>query len=537
MSINSTSSIPVNAVLVEQSVDRPLVNQPPGLRWEYTSVNAGIACVAMSVVSILFAYLLMVAYPDAMPGPVWLVTFFAYTPFLVANIWQRSCYTQIYLVSLVVIGTVWLLIPSQVGLSAMVGLPFALGFWIMTAGLSHLWQVARPGVVDMLWVARYLCLWTTCAFTSSSVYGILVSFPIQLYRIPFILQPISVLGYSALEALVMFANCMFALFAVSFIREPAASWRQRTRPLQYLAITLSVWLIVSGIIWGSNKAVNEITVAALPKIEKISLLDKAFARAVGAGVKFVVLPECNIAIEAAGFPSCADMVKRAVGPLAIKHGLFATVGCCDVSDEECGLKNMAVTISPKGEVVSVYGKMRPTPGETSCSQPGYFANPIPATSLMSTGGPADLKFAPLICYDMDYSGPAAEVADLGASLIVNPSNDWKQVRHHFAASVMKAVENRVAVVKSESSIDAAIISPWGSIVALGGSVEGSDTFIVGKVPLMAPFKLNIVRQQFVHWSIVAGLLFFTLFDIYTVVRKRRESRATGTQAEVVGLIM
>ena len=132
---------------------------------------------------------------------------------------------------------------------------------------------------------------------------------------------------------------------------------------------------------------------------------------------------------------------------------------------------------------------------------------------------------------MDYTGPAAEVVDSGASLVLNPSSDWRSVRHHFAVSVMKAIENRIAVVKSEDRYDAAIITPWGKLVGFRGLPD--STFMIARVPLLKPFKLNKLRQQCVQWLFVAGFVWFTVTDIVTIFRRRRIGNSTGLVVDLV----
>jgi hypothetical protein len=72
----------------------------------------------------------------------------------------------------------------------------------------------------------------------------------------------------------------------------------------------------------------------------------------------------------------------------------------------------------------------------------------------------NIKFSTVICYDADFNNVTAKAADMGAQLILDPSNDWREIRHHHATVVIRAVENRVAVVKAESSMDAVIVDPF-----------------------------------------------------------------------------
>ena len=201
---------------------------------------------------------------------------------------------------------------------------------------------------------RYTCLWTTCALISSDLYGILVSLPIQLYRFPFFLQPISLLGYSSLEALVIFVNCTIALFVVNWLLRPEYTIYMKTKPLMVLILVLAVWTTVSAIIWGTNESAESVIVATMPAEPSEEILQRNFATAADAGVKFVVLLEGAAQAAYDGSTNCTEEVQSMVGKLAVKHGMYVTVGCVDYSDLQCGVKNVAITISPTGEVLSVY---------------------------------------------------------------------------------------------------------------------------------------------------------------------------------------
>lgn len=84
-------------------------------------------------------------------------------------------------------------------------------------------------------------------------------------------------------------------------------------------------------------------------------------------------------------------------------------------------------------------------------------------SVWPLRGFPDFNFSTLICYDTDFVDSPAIVSDMGASLILNPSEDWSAARGHFAASVFRAVENRVAIAKADWGWDSAIIQPDGTV--------------------------------------------------------------------------
>ena len=78
----------------------------------------------------------------------------------------------------------------------------------------------------------------------------------------------------------------------------------------------------------------------------------------------------------------------------------------------------------------------------------------------------ELKFLPLICYEIIYSGNLSESYDF--DFIINVSEDgWfgKSIgpKQHFAHSIFRAIENGKYVIRSSNNGMAAIINPLGQI--------------------------------------------------------------------------
>jgi len=98
--------------------------------------------------------------------------------------------------------------------------------------------------------------------------------------------------------------------------------------------------------------------------------------------------------------------------------------------------------------------------------------------------PDGLTFSTLICYDMDFADSAAHVADDGAHFILNPSEDWTAARGHFAASVFRAVENRVSVAKCDWGWDSVIIDPFGNLKASFATKNEHREILSAEVPVL-----------------------------------------------------
>ena len=78
----------------------------------------------------------------------------------------------------------------------------------------------------------------------------------------------------------------------------------------------------------------------------------------------------------------------------------------------------------------------------------------------------ELKFLPLICYEIIYSGNLTK--NFNFDFIINISEDgWfgKSIgpKQHFAHSIFRAIENGKYVLRSSNNGMAAIINPLGEI--------------------------------------------------------------------------
>jgi len=96
--------------------------------------------------------------------------------------------------------------------------------------------------------------------------------------------------------------------------------------------------------------------------------------------------------------------------------------------------------------------------------------------------PAD--FGVLICFEDVFPELARDFVKRGAKFLVNITNDaWfgktSEACQHLAASVFRAIENRVYLVRSANTGISAFISPLGKIVSLLSDEKGNNIFIQG----------------------------------------------------------
>ena len=164
-----------------------------------------------------------------------------------------------------------------------------------------------------------------------------------------------------------------------------------------------------------------------------------------------------------------------------------------------------VMLTPDGNFLDTYGKNHPTsPGEpriiTAGSYPVYevLSNPV----------------ATLICNDVHYTDVSRILARRGARLIAVPTLEGPGIAlEQVAQSVMRAVENRVSIVKADVAYASAIIDPYGKIIRLrNGAPDGEAFALVAEVPLGTKNTFYSRTCDILGWICLGAFVFFILFQ-------------------------
>jgi len=179
-------------------------------------------------------------------------------------------------------------------------------------------------------------------------------------------------------------------------------------------------------------------------------------------------------------------------------------------------------LSPEGEFLGVYGKDHPVTfaGESSVTRGTY---PVYTTPLG--------KIGTIICYDLDFTDTARKITRNGAQLILVPSHDWPAIAtKHYAHLVFRAVENRVAMAKADSSgNDSVIIDAYGRIIAAaispGGDRDGQA--VIADAPLGSGKTLTVRLGDWIGWIALAGMVFFIIYDPITKAREKQRQKPSS----------
>jgi apolipoprotein N-acyltransferase len=185
----------------------------------------------------------------------------------------------------------------------------------------------------------------------------------------------------------------------------------------------------------------------------------------------------------------ADTQFAQIFYLAGKLKINLLVGA--VSHSEKGYFNSALFINYLGQTQGIYNKLHLVPfGEyVPCKNTFPFLQSIapigdiePGKEYTVFSQPAN--FSVLICFEDLFPELSREFIKKGARFLVNITNDaWYRQGsapyQHFAASVFRAVENRVYLVRAANTGISGFIDPFGRFLSIVQDATGKNSFVKG----------------------------------------------------------
>jgi apolipoprotein N-acyltransferase len=261
-------------------------------------------------------------------------------------------------------------------------------------------------------------------------------------------------------------------------------------------------------------------------MEKYSALSRLAAKE---KPDLIVWPEAAVPVileeEPAYYEMVRNLAKQVRTPL-----LFGAV-----TSRQERYYNSALMVSPEGEKIGRYDKLHLVPfgeyiplrkilpfletivpiGDVSPGKEYTLFN----IDLPGVGHNLRSKFGVLICFEDLFPELSRQFALRGAQFLVNITNDaWYQHSfasyQHFQASVFRAVENRVAVLRSANTGVSGFISPQGRIISLVQDARSRELFVDGFKLQSIPAKKGAasIYMRFGDWFIIAlcllmGLIF------------------------------
>ncbi|MBI2870429.1 MAG: apolipoprotein N-acyltransferase [Candidatus Omnitrophica bacterium] len=192
--------------------------------------------------------------------------------------------------------------------------------------------------------------------------------------------------------------------------------------------------------------------------------------------------------------------------------------------EEGRVMNSALLFNQDGALVTRYDKIHLVPFGEYLPLGGLFSflksydprigefSPGTEFTVFETGGTA---FSILICFEDIFPGLARQFVRRGARFLVNITNDaWfgdtAAPHQHLEASIFRAVENGVSVVRSANTGVSCVIDPWGRVTAQVAETPGGKlTFVEGvssaRLYMRDPTCYTRVGDIFA-WTCLAGTI-------------------------------
>lgn len=198
--------------------------------------------------------------------------------------------------------------------------------------------------------------------------------------------------------------------------------------------------------------------------------------------------------------------------------------------------NSALMVSAEGERLGCYDKLHLVPfGEyiplrkilpfLETIAPIGDVNPGKEYTLFSVelpgvGHSLRSKFGVLICFEDVFPELSRRFVRQGAQFLVNITNDawYKQTfasYQHFQASVFRAVENRISLVRSANTGVSGFISPEGRSIALVQDSSARELFVDGYKtwPIPAKKGAQTIYTRFGDWLIISLCSLIVLIQI------------------------
>ena len=259
-----------------------------------------------------------------------------------------------------------------------------------------------------------------------------------------------------------------------------------------------------------------------------SILGKYFALTKQAAVKdnpdLIIWPEASLPAVLEEEPVFFEQIKNFVQEIKTPL-LFGAV-----TFKEDQYYNSALLLSSEAKLLNQYDKLHLVPfGEYIPLRKvfRFLETVVPIGDLVS--GREHMVFrhnattsSVLICFEDIFPELAPRFMKKGAQFLINITNDaWfgrtSAPYQHFQASVFRAVENRVYVVRSANTGVSGFIAPTGKIIALVKDASGREIFISG----YKTEKISIPKGSLTFYTRYADIfiVFCLLLVLYGIIVK------------------
>lgn len=329
-----------------------------------------------------------------------------------------------------------------------------------------------------------------------------------LYEQPHLLQPLSIFGIFALQFLLLVINFAIAGLVLAALDRPRARLGWAAAVAAAAAGLALAWGGASTMMFGERPGVLRVA----PLMSNTRIETEGDLQALFAATREMARQGAQVVVWHEGALRFDPLVERTGELQALARETGAHIALGYRLTEANGLaRNEALVFAPDGEIFGPYGK----------SHPGRFAG-----DLSDTGGEYKVyetalgRIATIICYDLDFTDSAREMARRGAQFIAVPSNDVPAIAAtHYTHLVFRAIENRLPMAKADSFFDTAIIDPYGRIlqrevnlltredaIARDARSDIAPTGLIADVPLGGGGTLYTRFGDWFGWLALVGAL-------------------------------
>lgn len=214
--------------------------------------------------------------------------------------------------------------------------------------------------------------------------------------------------------------------------------------------------------WRQHEVRSEDTWAVLTRLEGL------VRRAAADGARVVVWPEYGIFVAAAD----RDRMRERVTALSRETGAAVVGGWIDAGANE----NRAFLAAPDGGVADYVKRCLVPVAESAWLAAGV----EPFASLRA----GELRLGAVVCCDLDYPDGPRTAARAGVEVLAVPSKDNPGSEdRHAQQSVLRAAENRMAMVRATREGWSLLVDPSGRIVASASDLAAPEVVLVGDLPV------------------------------------------------------
>src|SRR6266700_1744131 len=214
----------------------------------------------------------------------------------------------------------------------------------------------------------------------------------------------------------------------------------------------------------------------------------------GAGAGIIVWPACGAATLEEDEPALLGQATALAG----KAHIYLDMGLCVLTGQAPHMKDQAILIGPQGELIWSYAKARPVPGLDPL---------VPGDGKVPTVTTPYGRISNVICFDGDFPYLSRQAGQAQASLMLIPSNDWRQIDPwHTQDITFRAIESGFSLVRQTSNGLAIAVDYEGRVLASSDYFATGDQVLIASVPIQGIQTLYALVGDLFAQFCVAGLI-------------------------------